>query len=144
MLYTLFNVFYVLVAIAMTVLILMQQGAGASAGAAFGSGASGTVFGARGSANFMSKSTAVLATIFMLMSLGMAIYMHKTSGPVSAIDDLGIMGSAVPAASAVQETTIPSEIPQVEIPAAAEPAPVTTTEVPAAPEPAPIEDPASD
>ena len=83
MLYTLFNVIYVLVAVAMTAFILLQQGSGASAGSGFGAGASATVFGARGSANFLSKSTAILATIFMAMSLGMAIYLHKTSGSAS-------------------------------------------------------------
>lgn len=143
MLYTLFNVFYVLVASAMTALILMQQGAGASAGAAFGSGASGTVFGARGSANFMSKSTAVLATIFMLMSLGMAIYMHKSTGPGNPAEDLGIMGSATPAATIEQAAPVISEIPQVEVPTA-DPAPVIPTETPTTPEPVPADTPSGE
>ncbi|WP_445971497.1 preprotein translocase subunit SecG [Candidatus Thiothrix phosphatis] len=54
------------------VLVLMQQGKGADAGAAFGSGASGTVFGARGSANFLSRATAILATVFFLNSITLA------------------------------------------------------------------------
>jgi len=53
-------------------LVLLQRGKGADAGAAFGSGASGTVFGAKGSANFLSRSTGVLATLFFLSSLGLA------------------------------------------------------------------------
>ena len=53
-------------------LVLLQRGKGADAGAAFGSGASGTVFGAKGSANFMSRSTAVLATLFFVTSLSLA------------------------------------------------------------------------
>ncbi len=142
MFYTLFNVFYVLVAIAMTALILMQQGAGANAGAAFGSGASGTVFGARGSANFMSKSTAVLAAIFFLMSLGMAVYMHKAAGPASIADDLGVMGSAAVTTEQQDAAPIISEVPQTTT------APDASTEVPAAPaepaEPAPAEEPASE
>jgi len=67
------NVFYVLIAVAMIVLILLQRGAGAAAGSGFGGGASATVFGARGSANFLSRSTAVLAALFFLLSLGMGI-----------------------------------------------------------------------
>jgi len=53
-------------------LVLLQRGKGADAGAAFGSGASGTVFGAKGSANFLSRSTAVLATLFFVTSLSLA------------------------------------------------------------------------
>ena len=66
------QVFYVLIAAAMIALILMQRGAGADAGSGFGGGASATVFGARGSSNFLSRSTAVLAGLFFLLSLGMA------------------------------------------------------------------------
>ena len=71
MLLNLFNVVYVLVAIGMIVLILLQRGAGAQAGSGFGGGASGTVFGARGAATFLSRSTAVLAGLFFLLSLVM-------------------------------------------------------------------------
>jgi protein translocase SecG subunit len=72
MVLTLFNIVYVLIAIAMAILILLQRGAGAQAGSGFGAGASGTVFGARGASNFLSRSTAILATIFFLLSLTMA------------------------------------------------------------------------
>lgn len=80
MLLTVFNVFYILIAIAMIVLILLQRGAGADAGSGFGGGASATVFGARGSANFLSRTTAVLAGLFFLLSLGMGIYLGATGG----------------------------------------------------------------
>ena len=66
------NVFYVLIAIAMIVLILLQRGAGAAAGSGFGGGASATVFGARGSANFLSRSTVVPA-----LGVGMAPWREK-------------------------------------------------------------------
>lgn len=137
MLYTLFNVVYVLVAVAMTALILLQQGDGASAGSGFGAGASGTVFGARGSANFMSKSTAVLATLFFAMSLGMAVYMHKAAGPSAAADDTGIMGSAVPAETVERQVPASSEVPQPT------PAPAMTPEAANADTPAitPVETP---
>ena len=92
------NVFYVLIAIAMIVLILLQRGAGAAAGSGFGGGASATVFGARGSANFLSRSTAVLAGLFFLLSLGMGIYLGRPGEGPRPTDDLGVMsGSAAPA-----------------------------------------------
>ncbi|MGH8477144.1 MAG: preprotein translocase subunit SecG [Methylococcales bacterium] len=64
---------HVLLAIGIISLVLLQQGKGADAGAAFGSGASGTVFGAQGSANFLTRATAVLATLFFATSLGLAV-----------------------------------------------------------------------
>ena len=66
---TLAVVFHVLLAFGIVGLVLLQRGKGADAGAGFGAGASGTVFGARGSANFLSRTTAVLATLFFVSSL---------------------------------------------------------------------------
>lgn len=77
-------VFHVLIAVAMIALILLQQGKGADAGAAFGSGASGTVFGSRGSASFLSRATAVLATLFFLSSLTLA-YLASSSAKSSSV-----------------------------------------------------------
>ncbi|MGA8279183.1 MAG: preprotein translocase subunit SecG [Rhodanobacteraceae bacterium] len=93
------NVFFVLIAVAMIALILMQRGAGADAGSGFGGGASATVFGARGSANFLSRSTAVLAGLFFLISLGMGMFGGRIAGSnTNAVGDLGVMsGVAVPA-----------------------------------------------
>ena len=68
----LLNIAYVLIAVAMIALILMQRGAGAQAGSGFGGGASSTVFGARGSSNFLSKATKWLAVVFFAISLFMA------------------------------------------------------------------------
>ena len=62
-------VFHVITAIIIVVLILLQKGKGADMGSAFGAGASGTMFGSKGSANFLSRSTAVLATIFFITCL---------------------------------------------------------------------------
>ena len=71
-------IFHVFLAIALIALVLLQQGKGADAGAAFGSGASATVFGARGAANFLSRLTAVLAATFFLTSLTLAyLYGHQ-------------------------------------------------------------------
>jgi len=122
------TVIYVLVAVAMVVLILMQRGAGAQAGSGFGAGASATVFGASGSANFLSSTTKWLAVVFFAMSLGMAWYASKHGGRLmpSASDDVGLMAEAAPAADA--------EAPAAETPAADSPAaPAPSAEAPAAP-----------
>ena len=67
---TLLIVFQVISALAVTLLVLLQQGKGADMGAAFGSGASGSIFGASGSANFLSHTTAIFAAIFFICTLG--------------------------------------------------------------------------
>lgn len=67
-------VLHVLVAAGVVGLVLLQHGKGADMGAAFGSGASGSLFGATGSANFLSRATAILATLFFLTSLGLTYF----------------------------------------------------------------------
>jgi preprotein translocase subunit SecG len=69
---TVLLVLQVLVAVSLVGFILLQHGKGADAGAAFGSGASATVFGARGAGNFLSRTTAVLAAVFLANSLALA------------------------------------------------------------------------
>ena len=83
-------VFHVLIAAAIVGLVLLQRGKGADAGAGFGAGASGTVFGARGSASFLSRTTATLAALFIATSLTLA-YMggRKPEAPSSVIDRVG-------------------------------------------------------
>lgn len=68
---TIIWVLHLLVALSVVVLVLLQQGKGADMGAAFGSGASGSLFGSTGSANFLSRTTAILAATFFLTSLGL-------------------------------------------------------------------------
>lgn len=80
MLYTILVVVQVLIAVSLVGLILLQHGKGADAGAAFGSGASGTVFGSRGSANFLSRATAALATVFFAVSLSLAYLVSGVGG----------------------------------------------------------------
>ncbi len=70
-------VMHVLVALAIIGLVLLQHGKGADMGSGFGGGASGSLFGATGSANFLSRTTAVLATIFFLLSLALAYVATK-------------------------------------------------------------------
>jgi preprotein translocase subunit SecG len=67
-------ILHLLVAAAVVGLVLLQHGKGADMGAAFGSGSSGSLFGASGSANFLSRTTAVLATAFFLTSLGLTYF----------------------------------------------------------------------
>lgn len=94
------NIFYVLIAIAMVALILVQKGAGATAGAAFGSGASGTVFGARGAGNFLTRTTWVLATLFCTISLLMAVLVSRMSNAPET--DLGVLGTAPAVTTSVE------------------------------------------
>lgn len=74
MIETVIIVVHLMAAIALVGLVLIQQGKGADAGASFGAGASGTVFGSQGSATFLSRLTGVLAAVFFLTSLGLAYY----------------------------------------------------------------------
>jgi preprotein translocase subunit SecG len=131
------NIIYVLLAIAMIALILMQRGAGAQAGSGFGGGASGTVFGARGSANFLSKSTKWLAVAFFVLSLAISVGVSRSARKpdanngsiMSQVPTAPAQNSATPAGGAVPvaPTAAPSSVPTV-APAATTPAqPVTTT-----------------
>ena len=80
--YVVLIVAHVLVALAIIGLVLLQHGKGADMGSGFGGGASASLFGATGSANFLSRTTAVLATIFFLLSLGLAYF--ATNKPKAA------------------------------------------------------------
>ena len=77
-------------AVALVVLILLQQGKGADIGAAFGSGASQTLFGSRGSANFLTRSTAVLGTVFFLSNLGLVWMYSQQTAPASVTQSVVI------------------------------------------------------
>jgi preprotein translocase subunit SecG len=133
---TLLIVVQVASAIAIIILVLLQHGKGADMGAAFGGGASGSLFGATGSANFLSRSTAVVATVFFLATLGLAWTGSTLKRPASGGG--GVM-ETVPAAPAVPKD-IP--LPQNTAPAGAPPgaapatAPATPAVQPGAPAPA--------
>ena len=132
------NVIFVLSAIAMIVLILLQRGAGAAAGSGFGGGASATVFGARGSANFLSKATKWLAVVFFSISLGLAVYATKPHNAAASADDLGVMGHA-PAATGAPAVPHPAGT-TAPTPAATTPAvPAPSTSLPAMPQSAPAQ-----
>lgn len=99
---TLMAMVQVISAIGVIILVLIQHGKGADMGAAFGSGSSGSVFGATGSANFLSRATAALATVFFVMTLGLAfVGYQKPQAPAS------VMETAPSAAPDVPETRRP-------------------------------------
>ncbi len=79
-------VFHVVAAISVIGLVLLQHGKGADMGAAFGSGASGSVFGSSGSANFLSRATAVLAAVFFATSLGLTYLSSHKSKPAGVME----------------------------------------------------------
>lgn len=104
---------HILVALGIVGLVLMQHGKGADAGAAFGAGAaggaSGSVFGSQGAGNFLSRSTAVLATVFFLTSLSMAYMARSVEAPSSLMDQQ----IEAPAGSAISEEADASDLPVI-------------------------------
>jgi len=110
---------HVLVAAALVGFVLLQHGKGADMGAAFGSGSSGSLFGAAGSANFLSRTTAILATVFFLSSLGLTYFASTRGGPKDIMKE-GAVGTA-PAAKDVSRDAKdgkPTDVPQGAAPAA--------------------------
>jgi preprotein translocase subunit SecG len=110
----------VLLSISLIVLILMQHGKGADAGAAFGSGASATVFGSRGSGNFMSKSTAIIAVLFFSVCLSLAYLSANRKAPDSVTGSVitqengsttMMESSELPPAETGSDTAMESDLP---------------------------------
>ena len=85
-------VVHLIVAAVVCGLVLLQHGKGADMGAAFGSGSSGSLFGAAGSANFLSRTTAILAAVFFLSSLGLT-YLGTLHAPAKDVMEQGVMGN---------------------------------------------------
>lgn len=86
--YEILLVVYLLVALTLIGLVLVQQGKGASMGASFGAGASNTVFGASGSGNFLTRTTAILAIVFFVISLVLGAITNSRSKPADTWSDL--------------------------------------------------------
>ena len=101
---TLIWIVHIIVALGVIGLVLLQHGKGADMGAAFGSGSAGSLFGSTGSANFLSRSTAVLAALFFLTSLGLAYFGLQQHKPTSVLDR-----AAVPATTA--QPVVPAPVP---------------------------------
>lgn len=124
MLQTSILIFHVLAAGAIVVFVLLQQGKGADMGAAFGSGSAGSLFGSSGSANFMSRMTAVMATLFFITSLVLT-YIAASSGasrglmdrvpvaPASPVSQVPVPGAPAFAAGspAVPVPSAPAAVP---------------------------------
>ncbi|WP_346837330.1 preprotein translocase subunit SecG [Microbulbifer sp. SAOS-129_SWC] len=109
-------VIHVLTALSIIGLILLQQGKGAEAGASFGSGASQTVFGSQGSGNFFSRLTAIMATVFFVTSIGLAL-LAKRSSDTNVDADLPQAPAAVEQKAAPAPAAAPkpeSDVPQME------------------------------
>jgi preprotein translocase subunit SecG len=116
------------IALGIIALVLLQRGKGADAGAAFGAGASGTVFGARGSSSFFSRATAVLATAFFASSLTLAyLSSQRSEAPESLLEDAPVVEAPVeevpdisdelpvPDMPSLEDTAeVPSELPTLE------------------------------
>jgi len=99
---------HVLVAAALVGLVLLQHGKGADMGAAFGSGSSGSLFGAAGSANFLSRTTAILATVFFLSSLGLTYFGATRTGPTDIMKQGVTETAPAPAAKESKAADVPS------------------------------------
>ena len=105
-------IFHFIVAIALIALVLIQQGKGAEAGASFGAGASQTVFGSSGGWNFFSKTTAILATIFFVTSVSLAVIAkNKTVMDDFSIPELESVPSELPLESELPGMSSDSELP---------------------------------
>lgn len=111
MLETVINIAHLVIAIGLVGFVLIQQGKGAEAGASFGSGASGTVFGSQGSSNFLSRFTAILAALFFATSLGLAFYATERAAAVSG---LGLPDPAVLEVQLEEQKPVLEDIPRVE------------------------------
>jgi preprotein translocase subunit SecG len=131
MLYQIIIIIHIFLGLGIVGLVLMQQGKGADAGATFGGGASGSVFGAQGSASFLSRTTAIFATLFFITSLGLAVlsgYQGKKADVMDAVPAAEPVKSDVPLTQGIpadgilpiQEATLPEApvIKEVEKPAA--------------------------
>ena len=109
MLHNILLIVHLLVAISVIGLVLIQQGKGADAGAAFGGGASSTVFGSQGSSSFLTRATGILATIFFITSLSLAYLSIQDITPTSVVDTVTEQKSDVPAVTKPAKPT--SDVP---------------------------------
>ena len=114
---------FVLLCAALIGIVLLQRGKGATTGAAFGAGASGTVFGARGSASFLTRLTAVLATLFFAGTLGLNYLMNQRV----VESDSSVLDSATAEEPALEEVLDPLALPTEEIDLPAPPTPEPAT-----------------
>ncbi len=132
--YQVIIVIHVLLGLGIIGLIMMQQGKGADAGASFGTGSSGSVFGAQGAASFLSRTTAIMAALFFVTSLGLAVLnskqgaaydlMNPSTAPEQEVSDMPDVDSAT-------KTETPAATPAEQLPVT--PAPAASEVAPTAP-----------
>ena len=135
-------VLHVMLSLGIITLVLLQKGAGASAGAAFGGGGgAGSVFGATGSANFLSKTTAILATAFFVNSMVLAYLAANRDIQTDSVLDALTAPQTEVSVPAVEDVNVPeTDVPAADVPAAVEAdadAAEPADDVPAADEPTP-------
>ena len=124
---TVIVVVQVVSALAIIGLVLIQQGKGADMGAAFGSGASGSLFGATGSSNFLSKTTAFAATVFFVATLGLAFLGSRPeAGTGGVMDQLPANGIPVPSVPVPGAPSAPAAPPEVSAPVPGAPVPASS------------------
>jgi len=115
--YQVIIVVHVLLGLSVIGLVLMQHGKGADAGAAFGSGSSGSVFGAQGAASFLSRTTAILAALFFMTSLGLAFIAGNTGQTTDIMETPEIsdvpLSSDVPVSPGSTDAAAIEELPAV-------------------------------
>jgi preprotein translocase subunit SecG len=158
MLMTILLIVQVISALTIIVLVLLQQGKGADMGSSFGSGSAGSLFGAAGAANFLSRSTKWAAVVFFVVTAAMAYLGRPAAAPSDEGDVMkghvesapAIPGTAAPAPGAAPDASVPSVPAAPATPAAPNAAPAAPDAAPAAPSaapapaaPAPVETPAA-
>ena len=104
---SLLSIAQVLLSITLIALVLMQHGKGADAGAAFGSGASASVFGARGSGNFLSKATGIIATLFFIVCLSLAYVSSNRNVPDSVTQSVTTIESEQQLPASTEASDLP-------------------------------------
>ena len=107
-------VLHLIITVVLVVLVLLQHGKGADMGAAFGSGASGSLFGSSGSANFLSRATAIAATLFFLTSIGLTYFaLNKSDRPDAVLEQAKKpVNTSVPLPGAGQADAGAGDIPK--------------------------------
>lgn len=111
---TILIIVHVLVSIGLITLVLIQHGKGADMGAAFGSGASQTVFGSQGSASFLTRTTAIFATIFFITSLTLAYFTTQSTKP-SSVTEIQVPAKAVTPEKPAATKDVPEDVPSVPV-----------------------------
>jgi len=127
---------HLVMAVSLVVIVLLQQGKGAQAGAAFGGGSSGSsqsLFGSRGSANFLTRTTSVIATIFFITTISLA-YLYANRSSSTSVVGGSVVEQIENAAEQTVEQMPESDVPMIEPESTDQTEPAPTSDIPAVPE----------